>query len=939
MSGFIYKNNANSLVVGTLAAGATTLNVTASEGSNFPSTFPFRLTIWDANAQGDPGEDSGMEVVHCTSRTTDALTIVRGQEGTADVEHTAGEKVAMLWTAGHFNDPTYGIQAIVDAHKASDGSEHSFIDQDVTNASSPVFIGTNVTDIPSGNVNFQKIGTPVYYTAQHWFDVVQSSGIIDGFEITAGDDITHIDISAGKGVIKIIDSELGTTKSFEIGATNELALTPTSVNYIYLDYNAGSPIVAATTDHSSIELNRMFDLGVVYSNTSSLHILSAGVHISNLARSEHERLIETVGFTYASGAAVTNSSLDILVSGGVWYYGHNRLTTDALDTTGADTFVAMHYGTSSWITDDGTASAINATKYNDGDDVLGDLTVNAYGVQWLYVTSDSDYYVVYGIENGTLAAAEAAVPPAQSHPYINAMGELIAKIIVRQTGVIVDIIPTQTISYGVGSVANHNELGNIDGGTAGEYFHMTSAQHTIATQAASTSLSGYLSTTDWNTFNNKAEADQTMYIGSTAVVINRATNPLTLAGITLTTPDIGTPSAGTLTNCTFPTLNQNTTGTAATVTGAAQTAITSLGILTTLQVDNININLNTISSTSGNLNISPVGGSAIVLDGTISIDAGVVTGATSITSTTFVGALTGQASTVATITGLAPDTATTQATQASITTCANLTTVGALNAGTITSAFGSINNGSSPITTTGNISGGLLNITTDIVLTEAADHTSTPGAGFGYMWVKNTTPSTLIFTDDGGTDTTLGSGGTAVVNIELPAEAAYLPATNPAALVEVAGATTYAGWSYLAFDDATAETAIWTVSLPNYDGGNIVVKAWIKPATTPDGAPDPVTVAFDVLTVGVASGEEWDEAVLTDAANGSSAIDMSIALSTGNANTEVLVGSVTINPDNVASGDTIKIGLKRNPTAEDVTNDHLEGDAQLLKITLEYTGT
>ncbi|MBU4369637.1 hypothetical protein KKG58_02625, partial [Patescibacteria group bacterium] len=44
---------------------------------------------------------------------------------------------------------------------------------------------------------------------------------------------------------------------------------------------------------------------------------------------------------------------------------------------------------------------------------------------------------------------------------------------------------------------------------------------------------------------------------------NRASAALTLAGITLTTPNIGTPSAGTLTNCTFPTLNQNTTGTAA----------------------------------------------------------------------------------------------------------------------------------------------------------------------------------------------------------------------------------------------------------------------------------------------------------------------------------------------------------------------------------------
>lgn len=38
---------------------------------------------------------------------------------------------------------------------------------------------------------------------------------------------------------------------------------------------------------------------------------------------------------------------------------------------------------------------------------------------------------------------------------------------------------------------------------------------------------------------------------------------------TLVTPALGTPSSGTLTNCTFPTLNQNTTGSAATVTGDA----------------------------------------------------------------------------------------------------------------------------------------------------------------------------------------------------------------------------------------------------------------------------------------------------------------------------------------------------------------------------------
>lgn len=108
----------------------------------------------------------------------------------------------------------------------------------------------------------------------------------------------------------------------------------------------------------------------------------------------------------------------------------------------------------------------------------------------------------------------------------------------------------------------------------------------------------------------------------------------------------------------------NVSGTAATVTTAAQPSITSLGTLTTLTVDDITINGNTISSAgASSLSITPTAGQAILLDGTISIDAGVVTGATSITSTTFVGALTGNASTatnvaVGGITGLGTNVAT-----------------------------------------------------------------------------------------------------------------------------------------------------------------------------------------------------------------------------------------------------------------------------------------
>ena len=84
---------------------------------------------------------------------------------------------------------------------------------------------------------------------------------------------------------------------------------------------------------------------------------------------------------------------------------------------------------------------------------------------------------------------------------------------------------------------------------------------------------------------------------------------------------------------------------------------------------------------NGDIKLEPKSGGSILLDGTIDVDAGVVTGATSITSTAFVGALTGQADTVATIAGLAPNTATTQATQGNITSCANLATVGTIGTG------------------------------------------------------------------------------------------------------------------------------------------------------------------------------------------------------------------------------------------------------------------
>jgi hypothetical protein len=56
----------------------------------------------------------------------------------------------------------------------------------------------------------------------------------------------------------------------------------------------------------------------------------------------------------------------------------------------------------------------------------------------------------------------------------------------------------------------------------------------------------------------------------------------TWTSMTMVTPVLGTPTSGTLTNCTFPTLNQNTTGSAASLSVSGQTGLVTVTGLTSV---------------------------------------------------------------------------------------------------------------------------------------------------------------------------------------------------------------------------------------------------------------------------------------------------------------------------------------------------------------------
>lgn len=99
MGAAILKNNAVSKLASSLTTGATALSVTAGQGDMFPTLsagdwFPVTLV----NAVG------ALELVKCTARTGDVLTVIRAQEGTAALAFAAGDRVELRMSAAVIED-------------------------------------------------------------------------------------------------------------------------------------------------------------------------------------------------------------------------------------------------------------------------------------------------------------------------------------------------------------------------------------------------------------------------------------------------------------------------------------------------------------------------------------------------------------------------------------------------------------------------------------------------------------------------------------------------------------------------------------------------------------------------------------------------------------------------------------------------------------------
>lgn len=109
---------------------ATSILLNSGDGAKLPNPSTdgaFNLIWWNSTNYPDPSDDPNKEIVRCTVRSTDTLTITRAQEGTsATTKNTSGKtyKMILALTAKTVDDIQTDAQSKVNTHASLTTAVH-----------------------------------------------------------------------------------------------------------------------------------------------------------------------------------------------------------------------------------------------------------------------------------------------------------------------------------------------------------------------------------------------------------------------------------------------------------------------------------------------------------------------------------------------------------------------------------------------------------------------------------------------------------------------------------------------------------------------------------------------------------------------------------------------------------------------------------------------
>ena len=301
-----------------------------------------------------------------------------------------------------------------------------------------------------------------YSTVQHMQNFTNSAGIVSGGTITDDLDGT-ITVSAGHGFIRATDSptaELLFTK-WDLESGVNVALVDPGMNFVYVEYNAGSPRVVATAVKRTDNNTNIF-LGSLHRNGTSIHITDhTGSVVGDHALNMLTRLKETQPFQRVSGGVITETGTrNLKVSAGAWWDALSRFVTLEKNTSLADTFSAYYRDGATGFTEITAQTQYSNTQYDNDSGILATLTAGKYGVHWVYLGQDSDFYLLFGRGDYNLKDAKEADTPGDVPPHFaESHTRLIGKIIVGHgDAVATEILSSFDLTLSTSAATMHSGL-------------------------------------------------------------------------------------------------------------------------------------------------------------------------------------------------------------------------------------------------------------------------------------------------------------------------------------------------------------------------------------------------------------------------------------------------------------------------------------------------
>jgi hypothetical protein len=286
----------------------------------------------------------------------------------------------------------------------------------------------------------------------------------------------------GNGTITIGDAEvnlfIAADFNDEIQRFNVTGGTFTPTNnansYLVVDYNNGNPIykiietTAGINESTIVPVYSFYriDNMVMYLNWDNL-----GIGLSNKL---HQRFVFTRRFERESGLGLSEMPTRVVnIGAGVVWYGAVRNYLDAV-VSNID-ICHLHYHVSGIYTFSDT-NQYNNTYYDDGTDLI-ELTNNYYTVNWIYrnVEDEKHMEILLGDQQyNQLSLAIEAQPRPDLPDLIKSNCVLVGRIIVQKDATVAaNIASAFDVTFVSVPINNHNYLGGLDGGLAGEYFHLT----------------------------------------------------------------------------------------------------------------------------------------------------------------------------------------------------------------------------------------------------------------------------------------------------------------------------------------------------------------------------------------------------------------------------------------------------------------------------------